>query len=511
MYSKNKLEKKENIDKEAKKTSSKSKQKQKKGFTLIELLAVIIILGILMIIAIPSVTKYINDSRKSSYVNTAKEIIAGAKNLVNEGKLGMYDTETTYYIPVSCIRTENGAKSPYGEFTNGKTYVVVTYDGKGYDYYWLSLDETGQGIKTPVAYDELDEDDIMSDIKMDDVVVQTVNNTKYIEIFNESCSTSDKPEMAPNGTVMPVQDCTYNGELIQGAEYVNGQYTYRYMQRGIPVNTQTGVVIGRDWTNMDVDGWGVILTDGNTTEPVTSKLCTKINNKPIVAMSAMFAAAKTNSIDFSSFDTSNVYTMSLMFAYATNLKSVNLSNFNTSSLQAFGNTFLGCSSLIDVNLDNFDWRNSNSVGAVFIGADSLKTLSMRNWKLNSNFNNFLYRAWSVSDSSIETVDVTNWDLGNLESLAGFFGGHGRATSLKNIIGLNTWNTSNIKDMGELFSFNSNLTSLDLSSWDLSNVNNTSIMFMWCDKVTNAYARTQEDANKLNSSSQKPTTMTFIVK
>ena len=34
------------------------------GFTLIELLAVIIILGILMIIAIPSVTSYINNSRK---------------------------------------------------------------------------------------------------------------------------------------------------------------------------------------------------------------------------------------------------------------------------------------------------------------------------------------------------------------------------------------------------------------------------------------------------------------
>ena len=44
----------------------------KKGFTLIELLAVIIILGILMIIAIPSVTKYISDSRKSAYVDTAK-------------------------------------------------------------------------------------------------------------------------------------------------------------------------------------------------------------------------------------------------------------------------------------------------------------------------------------------------------------------------------------------------------------------------------------------------------
>ena len=41
-----------------------------KGLTLIELLAVIIILGILMLIAIPSVTNYINNFRKESYVNT---------------------------------------------------------------------------------------------------------------------------------------------------------------------------------------------------------------------------------------------------------------------------------------------------------------------------------------------------------------------------------------------------------------------------------------------------------
>lgn len=55
---------------------------KKNGFTLIELLSVIIILGILMIIAIPSVTKYISDSRKNAYVDTAKKIIAGARNLV---------------------------------------------------------------------------------------------------------------------------------------------------------------------------------------------------------------------------------------------------------------------------------------------------------------------------------------------------------------------------------------------------------------------------------------------
>ena len=39
--------------------------RRSKGFTLIELLAVIVILGVIMLIAIPSVTGYITSSRKN--------------------------------------------------------------------------------------------------------------------------------------------------------------------------------------------------------------------------------------------------------------------------------------------------------------------------------------------------------------------------------------------------------------------------------------------------------------
>lgn len=152
------------------------KKKNNSGFTLIELLAVIIIVGILMIIAIPSVTTYINNSRKSAYIDTAKEIVAGARNKVNEGKLEMFDTEVIYYIPSSYIETENASKSPFGEFL--EAYVGVTYDGQKYNYYWISVDETGQGVKEVTPYNELVEDKIESNL----VVLDIRNSMENTEI-----------------------------------------------------------------------------------------------------------------------------------------------------------------------------------------------------------------------------------------------------------------------------------------------------------------------------------------
>ncbi len=51
----------------ANKTTTSKKKRRSFAFTLIELLAVIIILGVLMLVAIPSITSYIGNSRKSPY------------------------------------------------------------------------------------------------------------------------------------------------------------------------------------------------------------------------------------------------------------------------------------------------------------------------------------------------------------------------------------------------------------------------------------------------------------
>ena len=53
--------------------------KNKKAFTLIELLAVIVILGVIMVIAVPAVTKYIDKSRKDGFTKTASGVVDAAR------------------------------------------------------------------------------------------------------------------------------------------------------------------------------------------------------------------------------------------------------------------------------------------------------------------------------------------------------------------------------------------------------------------------------------------------
>ena len=87
--------------------------KNKKGFTLIELLAVIVILGLLMAIAIPSVTKYITESRKKTVTSTIGNYIGA---LVNDLSYTFTGSNTVYAVPIECIALERGETNPNWSF-----------------------------------------------------------------------------------------------------------------------------------------------------------------------------------------------------------------------------------------------------------------------------------------------------------------------------------------------------------------------------------------------------------
>ena len=238
-----------------------------KGFTLIELLAVIIILGILMIIAIPAVTEYISSSRKSAYITTASRYIDGVRNKINAAEIPVYDKEATYYIPGSCVSMEKGGKSPYGDWE--EYYVVVTYDGTGYDYYWTSRDETNTGIYLTYQ-DLLDVDRIENNVTSISTNIGVGDREKII-VLKDSCDINDAEEML--ATVNIEEKGYVDGSLsmdmigMHQESILNGAYP-RLKNNLIPITIENdGTVKKADtntkWYSYEEKRWAnaVILKD----------------------------------------------------------------------------------------------------------------------------------------------------------------------------------------------------------------------------------------------------------
>ena len=144
------------------------KRMNKKGFTLIELLAVIVILGLLMAIAIPSVTKYITQSRKKTLSNTISNYMSALTTEVNNMEYTFTASNTIYAVPIECIAVERGGTDPFGYWYPAHTtagaansywaYVLVQYDDatSSYTYGFTFKDSAGYSL-LPTASTKLSE------------------------------------------------------------------------------------------------------------------------------------------------------------------------------------------------------------------------------------------------------------------------------------------------------------------------------------------------------------------
>ena len=163
------------------------KRLNRKGFTLIELLAVIVILGILMLTAIPAVTRAIAKSRRNTFWQNAKQYIQAVQTplisgeyykttdqafgkdvaVAANGVCGLPSKGNVVAVPVSTIELEGGtkSKSSFGiAYASGTTkcrpYVFVknvTSDTNvdKYVWYFAGTDTSGNGIKTPTSESDL--------------------------------------------------------------------------------------------------------------------------------------------------------------------------------------------------------------------------------------------------------------------------------------------------------------------------------------------------------------------
>ena len=151
------------------------KKLNKNGFTLIELLAVIVIMGILMMVAIPAMTRYIENSRKDTFLSTAKEYVNAARNMWASDSLICNTGDTNnprivssgvdagdWYIIIDTTKDyvnllDQGGKSSWGNRDlKGYVRVHITEDGSGTTerktQYYVALSDGTHGITDGATY-----------------------------------------------------------------------------------------------------------------------------------------------------------------------------------------------------------------------------------------------------------------------------------------------------------------------------------------------------------------------
>ena len=94
-----------------------------RGFTLIEVLAVIVILGVIALITVPTITNVISKNKDDNYENLKKSIVSSAKVYMSDNR---YSIELEGSIDDSCKESSENidVKSVKGKLLNASSLTL---------------------------------------------------------------------------------------------------------------------------------------------------------------------------------------------------------------------------------------------------------------------------------------------------------------------------------------------------------------------------------------------------
>ena len=214
------------------------KRINKKGFTLVELLAVIVIMGILMMVAIPSISRVIENSRKDTFVDIAKSYANAAKTLWTadtltcEGTVASAVDDGDYYILINTkesartalpVLVDQGGKSSWGNRdVNGyvRVHVETVTDNNGEPKrtttFYVSLSDGTHGLidNGSMTSDNLKKGNVKMNLSSDDKKkVELTLDDGNLNCSNTNLGTYMCTEVTPVKTItgLCVDDSSYAG------------------------------------------------------------------------------------------------------------------------------------------------------------------------------------------------------------------------------------------------------------------------------------------------------------
>ena len=341
------------------------------------------------------------------------------------------------------------------------------------------------------------------------------NPAYYTQSPSDHIPTKPNIKSFKRSTVAPVSSIsTINIEDSDMSDYeikawynTADQAVYYYTEPNVVFLNENSEAMFRWFTKMET----IDLSSFNTSEVTTMNTMfymmnslksidvSGFNTSKVTDMNAMFdLTGVIEQLDVSSFDTSNVTDMRWMFFGLNKLKKLNLTNFDTNKVTNMYGMFDAMTDVSEIKFGtNFNTRNVTNMGRMFSRTSSIQQLDLSHF--NTGNVTAMNDMFSLMTSLTQINFGANFDTSNVTDMTGMFY---QSTSLVNL-DLSHFNTKKVKSMISMFSQMSGLTILDISNFETPSLENAGSMFAidpgFSDNLEKIYVNQDFDTSKLTSS------------